>query len=101
MTSFVVDAARRAPQKAVITREKRVFQYAAASRLIISVSGILDRPVKPGDDNSGPAMTTEFVRGIDEANYAAGTGKAVTDLIFSIAKREVTFFSGTAPISFL
>jgi hypothetical protein len=25
-------------------------QYAAASRLIISVSGILDRPVKPGDD---------------------------------------------------
>jgi len=33
--------------------------------------------------------------------YAAGTGNAVTDLIFSIAKRDVTFFSGTAPISFL
>lgn len=33
--------------------------------------------------------------------YAAGTGSAVTDLIFSIAKREVTFFSGTAEISFL
>ena len=33
--------------------------------------------------------------------YAAGTGNAVTDLIFSIAKREVTFFSGTALISFL
>jgi len=33
--------------------------------------------------------------------YAAGTGSAVTDLIFSIAKREVTFFSGTALISFL
>jgi hypothetical protein len=32
---------------------------------------------------------------------AAGTGSAVTDLIFSIAKRDVTFFSGTAPISFL
>jgi len=32
---------------------------------------------------------------------AAGTGNAVTDLIFSIAKREVTFFSGTAPINFL
>ena len=32
---------------------------------------------------------------------AAGTGNAVTDLIFSIAKREVTFFSGTALISFL
>ena len=34
-------------------------------------------------------------------DYAEGTGNAVTDLIFSIAKREVTFFSGTAPISFL
>ena len=34
-------------------------------------------------------------------NYAAGTGNAVTDLIFSIAKRDVTFFSGTEPISFL
>ncbi len=37
-------------------------------------------------------------------NYAAliaGTGSAVTDLIFSIAKRDVTFFSATAPISFL
>lgn len=33
--------------------------------------------------------------------YAAGTGNAVTDLIFSIAKRDVTFFSGTALISFL
>ena len=35
------------------------------------------------------------------AIYAAGTGNAVTDLIFSIAKRDVTFFSGTALISFL
>jgi hypothetical protein len=35
------------------------------------------------------------------SSYAAGTGNAVTDLIFSIAKRDVTFFSGTAPISFL
>lgn len=33
--------------------------------------------------------------------YAAGTGSAVTDLIFSIANRDVTFFSGTALISFL
>ena len=31
----------------------------------------------------------------------AGTGSAVIDLIFSIAKREVTFFSGTVAISFL
>ena len=42
-----------------------------------------------------PRMTTAV------AYAAAGTGSAVTDLIFSIAKREVTFFSGTAPISFL
>jgi hypothetical protein len=31
----------------------------------------------------------------------AGTGNAVTDLIFSMAKREVTFFNATAPMSFL
>jgi hypothetical protein len=36
-----------------------------------------------------------------KSGYAAGTGSAVTDLIFSIAKRDVTFFSGTALISFL
>ena len=35
------------------------------------------------------------------AATTAGIGSAVTDLIFSIAKREVTFFSGTALISFL
>ena len=40
-------------------------------------------------------------RRVTTADYAAGTGNAVTDLIFSIAKREVTFFSGTALISFL
>jgi len=41
--------------------------------------------------------------GDDSKSYAgtAGIGSAVTDLIFSIAKREVTFFSDTAPISFL
>ena len=37
----------------------------------------------------------------DDSGYAAGTGSAVTDLIFSIAKRDVTFFSGTALINFL
>ena len=40
----------------------------------------------------------------DEEDYAAligGTGSAVTDLIFSIAKRDVTFLSATALISFL
>jgi hypothetical protein len=29
----------------------RGIKYAAASRLIASVSGILDRPIKSGDDN--------------------------------------------------
>jgi hypothetical protein len=38
---------------------------------------------------------------ISYAAGTAGTGSAVTDLIFSIAKREVTFFSVTALISFL
>ena len=40
-------------------------------------------------------------RRVMTVSYTAGTGSAVTDLIFSIAKREVTFFSGTALISFL
>lgn len=31
----------------------------------------------------------------------AGIGSSVVNLIFSIAKREVTFFSGTVAISFL
>src|SRR3954469_3637124 len=31
----------------------------------------------------------------------AGTGNAVTDLIFSMAKRDVTFLSATALMSFL
>lgn len=42
-----------------------------------------------------------FSRGKSQAATTAGIGSAVTDLIFSIAKREVTFFSGTALISFL
>jgi hypothetical protein len=33
---------------------RRMIQYAAASRFIISASAILDRPVKPGDDSLGP-----------------------------------------------
>jgi hypothetical protein len=53
--------------------------------LISGVSGILGHPRS--------RVTT--------VRYAAGTGSAVTDLIFSIANREVTFFSGTALISFL
>jgi hypothetical protein len=47
--------------KTVVARLDRAIQYAAASRFIISVSGILGRPVKPGDDNRG--------RGASEFNH--------------------------------
>jgi hypothetical protein len=48
------------------------------------------------------AKTASRVRQVLIDLYAtAGTGSAVIDLIFSIAKREVTFFSGTVAISFL
>ena len=70
------------------TREGGI-QYADVSRFYRDVSGILDRP---------PSGAMTAVAG---PYAAAGIGNAVTDLIFSIAKREVTFFSGTAPISFL
>src|SRR5271168_3616654 len=36
----------------------RVIQYAAASRSITGASGILDRPVKPGDDGRGELHET-------------------------------------------
>jgi hypothetical protein len=39
-----------APTSDVITRLDRVIQYAAAVRLRRTGSGILDRPVKPSDD---------------------------------------------------
>ena len=58
---------------------------------IIGVSGILGHPPS--------RATTAHV--LARRHYAAGTGSAVIDLIFSIAKREVTFFSGTALISCL
>jgi hypothetical protein len=73
---------------------------------ITGVSGILDHPPEPVigrrvAPTRWRVMTTILVREIDRLSYAAGTGSAVTDLIFSIAKREVTFFSETALISFL
>ncbi len=70
----------------------RGIQYAVTAVLNKDGSGIPGHPLSR-------VTTTVVVRGIGA--YAAGTGNAVTDLIFSIAKREVTFFSGTAPISFL
>ena len=51
-----------------------------------------------------PASAGEWIVQSIRGFYAAsnaGTGNAVTDLIFSIANREVTFFSATALISFL
>ena len=54
---------------------------------------IPDRPTSWAVRNDGH-LAAQFA-------LAGGTGSAVTDLIFSIAKREVTFFSGTALISFL
>jgi hypothetical protein len=73
-------------------RLQRGIQYAAASRFYFDCSRILDRPLSR-------AMTAK--QASNALDYAAGTGSAVIDLIFSIAKREVTFFSGTALISFL
>lgn len=67
------------------------------------------RPIEPPVDSDRAALeywvtrtsAQSRTRRVTTVRYAAGTGSAVTDLIFSIAKREVTFFSGTAPISFL
>jgi hypothetical protein len=60
----------------------------------------MDTRVKPAYDDRNCRCRPGFAREAENA-YAAGTGNAVTDLIFSIAKRDVTFFSGTALISFL
>ena len=57
-------------------------------------------PSQAGREYTGTGLRNNDAN-ISIRNYAAGTGNAVTDLIFSIAKRDVTFFSGTAPISFL
>jgi hypothetical protein len=53
---------------------------------------------------SGAGRIDTQIATLDEENYAAsraGTGNAVTDLIFSMANLDVTFFNATAPISFL
>jgi hypothetical protein len=46
--------------KTVIARLDRAIQYAAVSRLDTTVSGILGRPVKPGDDR-------DVIAGLDPA----------------------------------
>jgi hypothetical protein len=68
-----------------------VIQYAAASRFY---RGALEYWIVRSSRTTTAADD-------DGSCYAAGTGSAVTDLIFSIAKRDVTFFRGTALISFL
>ena len=75
------------------TPRKRGIQYAAASRFDHRRLWNTGSPAFADDDSTRPWTLI--------VTYAAGTGSAVTDLIFSIAKREVTFFSGTALISFL
>ncbi|WP_342710988.1 hypothetical protein AAFG13_02120 [Bradyrhizobium sp. B124] len=51
--SNVKDVKKKAQGRilSVVPRLDRGTQYAAASRLITAVSGILDRPVEPGDDS--------------------------------------------------
>ena len=71
----------------------RGIQYAAAYRFNRGRLWNTGSPAFAGDDSCACSRV--------DRRYAAGTGSAVTDLIFSIAKREVTFFSGTALISFL
>ena len=43
--------------KTIVARLDRAIQYAAASELISNVSGILGRPVKPGDDSQRSTTT--------------------------------------------
>jgi hypothetical protein len=43
----------------VMPRFKRGIQYAVLSRIGRTVSGILDRPVKPGDDARAGCLTIE------------------------------------------
>ena len=48
-----------------------------------------------------PRLSDTGARAAQRDAQRHGIGSAVVDLIFSIAKRDVTFFSGTVPISFL
>src|SRR5712671_2172745 len=57
--------------KTVVARLDRAIEYAAASRSISNVSGILGRPVKPGDD-SGVCF-------IHQGRPKAGTELAMTE----------------------
>jgi hypothetical protein len=73
--------------------------------LVPGIHVFLHRATKTWMAGTSPAMTKRrrgtIKRGGCYAASNAGTGNAVTDLIFSIANREVTFFSATALISFL
>ena len=86
------------PSSAVIARLDRAIQYAAAYRFKFCRLWNNGSPAFAGDDSLRKFCTAVATR---EPHATAGTGSAVIDLIFSIAKREVTFFSGTVAISFL
>ena len=64
--------------------------------MFAAMDGVLRTHPQVGEYNQ-----EESDEGCRAVQASAGTGSAVTDLIFSMAKREVTFFSGTVLISFL
>ena len=77
-------------------------------RILDSVCGATPHPSRlfASLSNAPPSPRRAALRRLGEGktSYAAGiggTGSTVTDLIFSIANRDVTFFNATAEISFL
>src|SRR5258708_35317773 len=60
-----------------------VIQYAAASRLITSASGILGRPVKPGDDTVGGANAALLKRPL------CGTRRALAPMVIVSRSQRV------------
>jgi hypothetical protein len=60
------------------------------------------RPPVPGTDGADASTSGKWRHDDPPGKRCVtphGTGSAVVDLIFSMAKREVTFFNGTAAIS--
>ena len=64
------------------------------------MAATIGAPNRGTDGRATAALDLGQARGfVAGENHAQGIGSAVVDLIFSMAKREVTFFSGTAAIS--
>jgi hypothetical protein len=71
-----------ATTKTVVARLDRAIQYAAASRLITNVSGILGRPVKPGDDSGicdGRGAYLAAFHSLARLAISAVTGSRIAD----------------------